>query len=153
MKRLTTAILFTLAIFTSLAAPTDVSAADSVNIRVTLILGNNEGGGIDSQLQRYERHLKRVVSRFDTFRQQGSGSTSISTPGSGTINIGGGHQVTISVTDAGDTGSGKLRIATRWSQGGHILIDTTIVSSRKQPTVLGGPSSGNGKLILLLEAR
>lgn len=124
-------------------------AAESVSVKATLIHGSNEGGGVDAQLRQYERNLRRVLG-FDTFRQQGSGSAGISTPGSATINMGGGHSVAINLTEAGDD---KLRIATRWTKGGQAFINTTVVTARNQPTVLVGPASGEGKQILLLVAR
>ena len=148
MKNLPPILFFALSILAGLAIAPAAQAADSVNIHATLILGSNQGGGVDGQLKRYERHLKRVF-RFDTFQQKGGGASNVAIPGSGTVNVGGGHQISVNVTDAGND---KLRIAAKWTKSGRALINTTIVSSRNQPTVLGGPASGEGKLILLLVA-
>ena len=149
MNRPTFFTLLTLALITlGVASPTTV-AADEAQIQATLIMGSNDNGGVDGQLQRYERHLKRVF-RYDTFKQQGQGSARVAVPGTGSISIGGGHRLNLDVSDAGDD---KLRIAAKWTNGGRVLINTTVVSPRDQPTVLGGPTSGGGMLILLLVAR
>lgn len=138
---------FLLLAFAAMLVPSTF-AADSARIQATLILGSNEGGGVDSHLRKYERNLKRVLP-FDTFKQQGSGSAQIAVPGNGSVSIGGGHQVSLSVADAG----GKLRITAKWTKGNRTYINTTVVTAPNQPTVLGGPSEGQGKLILLLVAQ
>ncbi|EDY81736.1 hypothetical protein VDG1235_1354 [Verrucomicrobiia bacterium DG1235] len=130
------------------AAATPATAADSVRIKATLILGTNDGGGVDGSLRQYEKNLKRVLP-FDTFKSQGSGSANVSLPGSSRIGIGGGQTVNVDVQSTGDS---KYRIAARWSKGGQTYINTTVVASKNRPTVLVGPSSGGGKLILLLVA-
>ncbi|MDQ8202002.1 hypothetical protein [Pelagicoccus sp. SDUM812003] len=143
MKRISQTLLLVATLFLAAGIATDSHAADDARIQATLILGTNDGGGVDSQLKRYEKNLKRVL-RFDTFRQKGSGSASVSLPGKASINVGQGQSVSI---EASDAGGGKLRIAARWAQ-----ISTTVVTPRGQPTVLVGPASGSGKLILLLVA-
>ena len=125
------------------------SAADTARVQATLILGSNDGGGVDPQLRQYERNLQRVLG-FDTFRQQGSGTAQVSLPGSGSISIGGGHRVAVTAESAAD---GKLRVAARWTQGDRTYVNTTVVTGLGQPTVLVGPAAGSGKLILLIVAR
>lgn len=149
MNRSTFLTLLALALLSlGLANPATLSAEEA-QIQATLIMGSNENGGVDGQLQRYERHLKRVF-RYDTFKQQGQGSARVAVPGTGSISIGGGNRLSLDVSDAG---SDKLRIAAKWTNGGRVLVNTTVVSPRDQPTVLGGPASGGGMLILLLVAR
>lgn len=123
--------------------------ADTLSIAATLVLGSNEGKGIDGGLSRYEEHLKRVFP-FDTFTLYGSASGSIASPGSSALNLGQGHSLELTSSEAGGE---KVRLAARWSKGGRVLISTTVVASKGQPTVLGGPAQGSGKLILLLVAR
>ncbi|MDQ8179286.1 hypothetical protein [Pelagicoccus sp. SDUM812005] len=123
-------------------------AADSINIRATLILGSNEGGGVDSSLHQYETNLKKVLP-FDTFKNQGSSRARVSVPGSNIIGLSGEHDVSVKVDPAGD---GKYRISAQWKRSGHTLVNTTVVASKDRPTVLVGPSSGNGRIILLLIA-
>ena len=148
MKRLHTTLLVLAALATALAATSSACAADFARIRATLILGANDGTGVDQSLQVYEKHLKRFFP-FDSFKQQRNGRTELTLPGSRTIALGGGHSVAVRATDAGN---GKLRIATTWVKEGRTLINTTVVSAPNQPTVLAGPSEKNGKLILLLVA-
>ncbi|MBD5780498.1 hypothetical protein IEN85_13440 [Pelagicoccus sp. NFK12] len=123
-------------------------AADSINIRATLILGSNDGGGVDASLHQYERNLKKVLP-FDTFRNQGSSRARVAVPGSNIIGLSGEHDVSVKVDPAGD---GKYRISAQWKRSGHTLVNTTVVASKDRPTVLVGPSSGNGRIILLLIA-
>ena len=148
MKRLTLLLFALIALFASVSVTASARAADA-SVTAILIQGSNEGGGVDSQLRRYERHLSHMLP-FDTFKQRGQGSSRVSLPGNGSIDIGGGQLVAVKVEDGGGD---KLRITARWTDGNRTLINTTIVSSRGKPTVLGGPSSGNGKLILLLIAQ
>ncbi len=137
-----------IAIFATLFASL-ASAADNINIRATLILGSNEGGGVDPSLHQYERNLKKVLP-FDTFKDQGSSRASVSVPGSNIIGLSGEHDVSVKVDPAGD---GKYRISAQWKRSGHTLVNTTVVASKDRPTVLVGPASGNGRIILLLIAR
>ncbi|MDQ8185611.1 hypothetical protein [Pelagicoccus sp. SDUM812002] len=141
------ASLVLIAIFNSLFASVSV-AADSINIRATLILGSNEGGGVDASLSQYERNLKKILP-FDTFKNQGSSRASVSVPGSNIIGLSGEHDVSVKVDPAGD---GKFRISAQWKRSGHTLVNTTVVASKDRPTVLVGPNSGNGRIILLLIA-
>lgn len=150
MKRLSNTFLaLAIVAFALGVKPSDAQAEAATNITATLILGTNEGGGVDPSLRRFERHLKRL-SRFDTFKQKGRGSSSVSVPGNGAISVGNGHRVTISVTSASND---RLRIATKWTSGNRVLVNTTVVAPRNQPTVLGAPSQGSGQYILLLVAR
>lgn len=135
--------------FALLLATPSADAADSVSVRATLILGTNDGGGVDGQLRQYERNLKRVLP-FNTFAQQGSGSASVATPGEARISIGGGQAVNVKVERAE---GGKFRIAARWTRGQQTYINTTVVAAPDRPTVLVGPSAQGGKLILLLVAK
>ena len=127
----------------------EAHAAQPARVNAILILGSNSGTGVDPQLQRYERHLKRVAP-FDSFQHRGQGERAVTVPGSGEIVIDRHHLVSFDVAPAED---GKLRIAAKWSNAGKTLIQTTVVTPRNQPTVLGGPSSNGGKLILMLVAR
>lgn len=147
MKRISQLLPFLFACAVALlCSASSALAADAVNIRATLILGTNDGGGVDGQLRQYERNLKRVLP-FDTFKQQGAGSANVTPPGEANIGIGDGHVVHARVEEAGD---GKYRIAARWTKGDHAYINTTVVASSNRPTVLGGPSANGGNLILLL---
>lgn len=123
-------------------------AADSANIRAYLIQGSNEGGGVDSSLSQYQSDLKHNLP-FDTFKRQGTGSANIAVPGAGSINVGNGQTVNLKVDPASN---GKIRISAQWKQGGKKLVDITVDASKGRPTVLVGPSSGTGRLILLLVA-
>ncbi len=146
MKRIPTFLLAACALFSAFSFAASAPAAEA-SVTAILIHGSNSGGGVDGQLQRYERHLKRILP-FDTFKQRGQGSTRVSLPGSGAIGIG-GQRVAITVEDAGGE---RLRIGAKWTEGSRTLISTTVVSSRGQPTILGGPAADGGKLILLLIA-
>ena len=130
----------------ALAAP---AQAEGIDVSATLILGTNDGQGVDGALSRYEQNLKRVFP-FDTFKLQGQASGSIESPGTSRLSLGDGHTLELSSSEAnGD----KIRLAARWTQGDRTLINTTVVASKGNPTILGGPSQGSGKLILLLVAR
>ncbi len=142
-------LLAAFALLAALSAASSASAADA-SVSAVLILGSNDGQGVDASLKDYAPQLQRVLSSFDTFKQKGQGSAKIALPGSGSISVGGGQKVDLKVEDAG---SGRLRIAANWTENGRPLINTIIVTGRNQPTVLGGPSSGGGTLILLLVAR
>lgn len=136
-----------LAIFATLFASV-AQGADSINIRATLILGSNEGGGVDASLHQYERNLKKVLP-FDTFKDRGSSRASVAVPGSNIIGLSREHDVSVKVDPAGN---GKYRISAQWKRSGHTLVNTTVVASKDRPTVLVGPSSGDGRMILLLIA-
>jgi hypothetical protein len=150
MKKTRAPQLATIALFALIATLFGgvAQAADSINIRAALILGSNEGGGVDPSLRQYERNLKKVLP-FDTFKNRGSSRARINVPGSNTIALGGEHHVSVQVDPAAD---GKYRISAQWKRSGRTLVNTTVVASKNRPTVLVGPSSGKGRVILLLIA-
>ncbi len=123
-------------------------AAETISIKATLILGSNEGGGVDASLHQYERNLKKILP-FDTFKDKGSSRANVSVPGSNIIGLSEEHDVSVKVDPAGD---GKYRISAQWKRSGHTIVNTTVVASKDRPTVLVGPASGNGRVILLLIA-
>lgn len=149
MKNTFRLLLAAFALLASLSAASSVSAADT-SVSAILILASNDGQGVDAPLKSYAAHLQRVFSSFDTFKQKGQGSAKIALPGSGSISVGAGQKVDLKVEDAG---GGRLRIAANWTENGRLLVNTTVVTGRDQPTVLGGPSSGGGTLFLFLVAR
>jgi hypothetical protein len=121
-----------------------VPAGSNVGIRGTLILASNEGQGLDPSLRAYERQLKRL--NFASYRAIGNGSTKLTVPGKGIIRLSGDFAVEVSSQPApGD----RIPVEVRWLQGKRTLIHT----SGTLPLVLGGPSHGNGTLILVIDGR
>jgi hypothetical protein len=126
------------------AAAHAVPAGTNVNIRGTLILASNEGQGLDSSLRAYERQLNRL--NFSSFRAIGNGGTQLTVPGKGLIRLSGDFTVEVESQPApGD----RIPVEVRWLQGKRTLIHT----SGTLPLVLGGPSHGNGTLILVIDGR
>ncbi|MBC2607688.1 hypothetical protein [Pelagicoccus albus] len=135
--------LFVALAFAAIAA-SSVHAAEKVTINATLIIGSNDGGGVDAPLRQYEKNLKRVLP-FDTFKRQGGGRASIYVPGRGSIGLGGGQNVGVSAESAGE---GRYRISAQWKRGNQTMVNTTVVASKNRPTVL----VGGGQYILILIA-
>lgn len=143
----TLASVLAIALAAALSTPA-AHAADTVSISAVLILGSNEGAGVDAALRPYEQNLKKHL-RFDTFKRLGGGRTNVALPGLGAIAVGDGQSVALSAQPAGD---GKYRISAQWTKGSHTLVNTTVVASKGLPTVLVGPSSGGSRTILLMVA-
>lgn len=150
MKSLLSSKSLTLLLFALAAAvfSSGAFAADSTNIRAYLIKGSNDGGGVDSSLSQFQSNLKQSLP-FNTFKIQGTGSANIAVPGSGGIVLGSGQTVSLKADPASN---GKLLISVQWKQGGKKLVEIVVEASKGNPTVLVGPSSGSGRLILLLVA-
>jgi len=121
-----------------------VPPGSNVGVRGTLILASNQGSGMDSSLQSYERQLRRL--NFASYHTIGKGGTQVSVPGNGVISLGGDFEVEVIV----QPGPGnRIPVEIRWKQGRKTLIHT----SGALPLVLGGPSHNEGTLILILDGR
>lgn len=141
---------FLLAIVVGLAACTLLPAAraESLAISTTLILGNNDGNGVDASLKKYEAKLKRHFP-FNTFKSVGASTAKLNVPGSGSVSIS-GYAIAFEASPAGD---GKYRISAKWSKSGKTFVNTTVVAAKNSPTVLASPTGSDGTLILLFVPR
>jgi len=120
--------------------------SESLGIKATLILGSQDGKGVDGQLKQYQSSLKRHFP-FDTFRQVGSSSARMELPGGATARLPNGHAVSF---EAKAAGKGKFRLSARWTISGRTAQNTTVLTQKGSPTALAGPKQGDGTLILLL---
>lgn len=122
----------------------------TTSISATLILASNEPGETDSRLHPYESTLRRIFN-FGSYRQIGRGSTRISSPGDGSLSLGSGQELLISLPE---TDNSSIRAKVHWRRDGRTLIHTTVAMKPGVPTLLGGPhvKGGNGNLIVVLVA-
>lgn len=125
-------------------------AAEPVTVTAVMIHASNKPAPIDRRIENIEYKLRKVF-KFEHYRHAGQGSLSSTMPGSGTIRLGDGHTLQIDVSDAG---KGYVRTKVTWTRGGSKLLSTsTKVKRGAAPTVIGGPSQGDGKLIVTLSVR
>ena len=118
----------------------------AITVKATLIEASNEAAAPDERLKDYTPNLKRIF-RYDSFRLIDSGSTEVGVPGAGAIGIN-GQQIKFNTAPAE---KGRVRLSIDWRQGKRQIMQTTVSASSSSPTALGGPSTENGKLILVLE--
>ena len=139
-----------LAVAGILVPATPAGAAEPVTITAVMIHASNKPAPIDRRIENIEYKLRKIF-KFEHYRHVGQGSVSTLLPGSGTIRLGDGHTLQI---EASDAGNGYVRTKVTWTRGGSTLISTsTKVKRGAAPTVIGGPSQGDGKLIVTLSLR
>ncbi len=123
--------------------------AAGATFKAVMIHASDNPSPKDGRIQGIESKLRRML-KFQYYKHAGEGSASVSLPGSGTIQLGGGYSLSIQATDAG---GGKISAKVQWKRGGSSLLSTQTRVSRGSPTVLGGVSQGSGKLMVILTAR
>lgn len=128
------------------AVPGAAVAAQMLN--ATMIYASNDSAPPDRRLQSIEAKLRRVFG-FDHYKLVGEGSAAVDVPGSATIPLGGGYALQVQAT--GPAPGGVMANVT-WKRGGQVLLSTRTRLGRA-PTVLGGASHQNGKLIVTLTVR
>jgi len=110
-------------------------AAERMSLQGILISASNEPGQTDRRLAQYEPTLRRIL-RFESFRFRGDDSATFEVPGSGSLMISDGHELTVT-TESADSKSIHLKV--RWTSGGRTLMNTGLVLRPGIPAVLGGP--------------
>lgn len=114
------------------------------NFEAQLIRASNDSAPLNYKLDRVVPKLRKVF-KFQSYDLIGEGSGSINVPGSGTIDLGKGHSLEMSVKgDKGDTYKAEIR----WMKGGSVQFTTGARLSHGEPLVLAGPKDGNGTLII-----
>ncbi len=119
-------------LFATFAGLAILSRAADAGVKGILISASNEKGESDSRLAAYVPNLKRIL-RFESFRQLGEDSASLSVPGSGELSFGNGQTVVLETESA----DGKTLLKVRWGGVRH-----EYVLQRGGTTVLGGSSTG-----------
>lgn len=118
--------------------------AGVANMEALLIRASNDPAALNYKLDAVVPKLRKVF-KFQSYDLIGEGNGSVNVPGSGTIDLGKGHSLEISLKgDKGDNYKAEIR----WLQNGKVLFSTGAKMSRKEPLVLGGPKDGNGTLII-----
>lgn len=120
--------------------------AQAITMQATLIEASNQAAQPDPHLKDYTPNLQRIF-RYNSYRMISRNTTKCDVPGAGAISVA-GHHIKFNTQPADGN---RVRLAIDWVQGKKLLMKTTVTANRAQPTVLGGPSTDNGKLILVLE--
>jgi len=131
------------------AARSAPARAGVVNVRAILVIASDEGT-TDAGLAAYEANL--AVLRFKSYRQVGSGGTTIAVGKEGTIPLAAGQRLTVEIKNAWDN---QIIAGIKWWNGDLNLANTSMMRPRKSHAVLAGPATADGKghyvVILLLE--
>jgi hypothetical protein len=130
-------LTFLLAFLGGLTLPS--RAAEQASVQGILISASNEPGQTDRRLAQYEPTLRRIL-RFESYRFLGDDRATLAVPSSGSLSLGGGHQLAV-VTEPGEDGAIHMKV--RWTAGGRTLMNTGLVLRPGVPAVLGGPSTGS----------
>ncbi|MCF3649850.1 hypothetical protein [Synoicihabitans lomoniglobus] len=134
------------ALLLGLSTPALAADGDTVSLRAILVSASREPGKTDRSLSAYESTLRRIL-RFESFQQLGSGRARVAKPGEGKINLGQGHQLTVSTeASQGD----RVRVQLEWTGGGHSLMRTGLVLRPGVPAVLGGPSRNDHEVYAVI---
>jgi hypothetical protein len=139
-----TRLLFCLLILCGLLLP--ARAADRTAIRAILVVASNDKGPSDKRLAAYEPTLRNIL-RFESYRFLGEGSATLDIPAKGALSLGQGHRLEVETENA-DKRTVHLRVG--WFDGGRVLMRTVISQRPGVPTVLGGPSRGNGEVYAVI---
>ncbi len=117
----------------------------SARISATLVEGSKNGAEVDPQIRKYARLLKGPQN-FTSLKVVGQSSANIALPGSQTINLGNGHNLTIEATAAG---SNQIDLRAVWRKGKQKQQETIFrKTSRNQPRFLG---AGNYSIIVVVK--
>lgn len=122
------------------AAPSEAQA-QTVNVEVRVIVGNSNGGGVDSSLSNLSSRLQRQFSRFNSFRQHGMQSFSLTVGQSRSVSLPGGGSASIELVSVSG-GEQELRIQ---MPGGGSTMRT-----RGGLFFAGGANVSGGTLILAI---
>lgn len=125
------------------------TADEAARLEVILVQAGTGPGGVDRALQPYAATLQRLF-RFDQYRQVKRQTARMEVPGKARVGLAEGQ--TLQVETLPGLGSG-LRADIEWKRGGQQLLHTRIQLKPGSPTVLGGPRSGEGTWLLILELR
>jgi hypothetical protein len=124
-------------VWLALACMAGTAQAESLSIR--LVQASNEGGGVGGGLADVAQLLQDNL-RFKSF--QLVSSRSISLPANGATELGQGFTARCS------GGAGNMSVAIE--RGGKRVLSSTVQLQRGAPLLLGGFSSGGGKMIVIL---
>jgi hypothetical protein len=127
----------------ALLLPIPAPAAEATPVRAILITASNDRGASDPRLKAYEANLRRIL-RFESFRFVGEGTTRLSVPGQGRMELAQGHRLELEAEKSDGT---RLRLNVRWTQGGRALLDQPLAINRGTPAILVGPASGPGQAL------
>ena len=120
-----------------------------ITLMAVMILASDRPAPIDERIENIEFKLRRIF-KFEHYLYYGKGSLTLTLPGSGTIRLGKGYRLDISASRTHDK---KIRAKVKWRGNGRVLLSTTTVVGRGTPTVLGGVSHEDGKLIVTMVAK
>ena len=133
--------VFLLAAF-ALPAAAQSGKADAFNVTVLLVSPND--GEVDGRAQRFDRILRKRL-RYESLRFVSSSMKSVAEGSIGTVPVPGAGAFRFRPISGG--GEGVL-VAVEWgSTRGDFRI------RRGRPLILGGPRSGDGELVVVLESR
>lgn len=131
-----------------LAAPTEARSGP-VSVEATLILASNDPAPQDQRLDAVEFKLRRMF-RFEYYRHFGEGTSVVNLPGQASLSLGHGNRLDVAASDAKDD---KVRASVQWFRGNELVLNTTVVTKRDHPVVLGGVAHDGGTLIVTLVFR
>ena len=124
------------------AAPSEAQG-QTVSVEVRVIVGNSNGGGVDSSLTNLSSRLQRQFSRFNSFRQHGMQSFQLSVGQSRSVNLPGGGTASVELVSISG-GEQELRIQ---MPGGGSTMRT-----RGGLFFAGGANVSGGTLILAISS-
>jgi hypothetical protein len=130
------------------AAPTQ-AVSGPVSVEATLILASNDPAPQDQRLDAIEFKLRRMF-RFEYYRHFGEGNAVVNLPGQTSLSLGHDNRLDVSASGAEDD---KVRASVQWFRGAELVLNTTVVTKRGHPVVLGGVAHDGGTLIVTLVFR
>jgi hypothetical protein len=123
-------------------------AASAASVRAILVTATNQKREADPKLAAFEAELQRNLP-LSSFRWVGEGATSVGGAPSA-ISLPRGHRLEVEGTKAG----GGIDLKVHWTQGGSVIMSTSLSLNPGVPVVLGRrPSDDSETPIILLIAR
>lgn len=126
--------------FLTFGASAEVQA-QTANVEVRVIVGNNNGGGIDSSLSGLSSRLQRQFAQYNSFRQHGMQSFSLSVGQSQSVGLPGGGSATIELVSSS---GGQQQFRIQVPGGGSTM------TTRGGLFFVGGSNVSGGTLILAI---
>ena len=128
----------------SLAMPALAQSGKADSFNVTVLVVSSKGGDVDARAQRFDRILRKRL-RYETLRFVSSTRSTVAVGSIGSVPVPGAQAFRFRPIAGG--GQGAL-VAVEWgSTRGDFRI------RRGTPLILGGPKTGDGELVVVLESR
>lgn len=130
------------AVFLALLLPSAAFAAPKATVAIDIVQASKEPGENDPRLAKFRSQFADFA--YKSFKLVGSRLITVEEKASTKVPLAGGHELTVTVTEANAAGRAKLKLVVPG------VLETTVALKRDGSVLVGGPAlpSGNGVLFV-----